>query len=100
MATLGTAALEEALTLYRDLSAERAAAIVSDELRRVGVRPHRRAGRPTRPLTGWAALTVSEQRVALLVSDGLTNRSTAAALCVSESTVSTPPAIRRSGQLS
>lgn len=42
-----------------------------------------------RPDTAWGTLTTMEQRVATLISDGHTNRSAAAALHLSPSTVST-----------
>jgi DNA-binding CsgD family transcriptional regulator len=51
------------------------------ELIAAGARPRRVA------LSGWESLTVSEQRVARLVADGLTNREIAERLFVSEKTV-------------
>jgi pimeloyl-ACP methyl ester carboxylesterase/DNA-binding CsgD family transcriptional regulator len=47
------------------------------------------AVRPRRPVTGWAALTNAERRVADLVAAGLANREVAEHLCVSRYTVET-----------
>jgi DNA-binding CsgD family transcriptional regulator len=44
---------------------------------------------PQRPSSGWDALTPCEQKVALLIADGHTNRSAAAVLVVSPNTVGT-----------
>jgi DNA-binding CsgD family transcriptional regulator len=42
-----------------------------------------------RPLEGWYALTETEERVALLIADGHTNRSAAERLVLSPNTVAT-----------
>src|SRR5260370_39595157 len=56
-------------------------------LRAHGIRPHRTYRE--RPATGWAALTPTEQHIADLVVQGLSNPDIAAALFLSRNTVHT-----------
>jgi DNA-binding CsgD family transcriptional regulator len=58
-------------------------------LQAAGVRRRRWSAVPTRPESGWEALTPMERKVALLVADGHTNRSAAEELVLSASTVGT-----------
>lgn len=73
--------LRRGLALARSCGAIRVAARAEDELRASGARP--------RPATsgGFDALTVSEQRVARLAADGLTNRQIADELFLARKTV-------------
>jgi len=54
-----------------------------------GVRRRSWATTPDRPATGWDSLTPAEQRVAVLIADGHTNRAAATLLGVSTNTVAT-----------
>lgn len=81
--------LREALAAYERVGAERGVRATAEALGRAGA-PVRPPGSTTRRATsGWAALTEAEVRVAELVSAGHTNRSAAAELGVSASTVGT-----------
>ncbi|ONI72143.1 hypothetical protein BWI15_18885 [Kribbella sp. ALI-6-A] len=85
----GVAALERALDSYTELGATALAVPVQAALQAAGVRRRRWAAVPTRPESGWEALTPMERKVALLVADGHTNRSAAEELVLSASTVGT-----------
>jgi DNA-binding CsgD family transcriptional regulator len=54
-----------------------------------GVRRRRLVSATLRPREGWAALTVTEERVARLIAEGHTNRSAAQQLVLSPNTVAT-----------
>jgi DNA-binding CsgD family transcriptional regulator len=73
--------LRRALALARDAGAERVAAQAETELRATGARPRHTV------VTGVAALTASERRVAEQAARGLTNREIAQALFVTARTV-------------
>jgi DNA-binding CsgD family transcriptional regulator/tetratricopeptide (TPR) repeat protein len=80
--------LAEALDHYEALGASRFEARAHAALRGIGARRGRRGSRE-RPLTGWDSLTKSEQAVAELVAEGLTNREVAQRLYISPHTVNT-----------
>ncbi|GAA0634937.1 LuxR family transcriptional regulator [Kutzneria viridogrisea] len=95
-ATLGGAdreaaieALDAAWDAYTEMGAVASAARVQRLLQGAGVRRRRWAPAPSRPETGWAALTEMERTVALLIADGHTNRSAAQELTLSPSTINT-----------
>jgi DNA-binding CsgD family transcriptional regulator len=77
--------LQRALRIYAQVGAERDAARVTERLRDAEARPRTR--RAKAPTFGWGSVTVTEQRVAELVADGLTNRQIAAELFLSRHTV-------------
>ncbi|MCX2947824.1 helix-turn-helix transcriptional regulator [Lentzea sp. NEAU-D7] len=86
--------LNHALGGYDEIEAELDSARVRRTLRRLGVRRRRTAVRrqddqeqEPRPRTGWDSLTGTEQKVARLVADGLTNRQVAKELFISPHTV-------------
>lgn len=86
--------LNRALAGYDEIEAELDSARVRRTLRRLGVRRRRTTTRRTdepepepRPRTGWDSLTGTEQKVARLVADGLTNRQVAKELFISPHTV-------------
>lgn len=85
----GVATLERALDTLTALGATAPAAKIQAVLQAAGVRRRRWAAVPARAQEGWEALTPMERRVALLVAEGHTNRSAAAELVVSASTVGT-----------
>ncbi len=80
------ARLHDAHDRYRQLGATESMARVRARLRAAGVRlqPGRRSGRPA---FGWGSLTETEQRIAHLVADGLTNRQIARHMFLSSHTV-------------
>ncbi|MDN3357534.1 LuxR family transcriptional regulator [Actinomadura sp. DC4] len=78
--------LDRALDGYRRIGARRDAARVRARLRALGVR-RRHWSTTQRPATGWAALTATEQKVALLVAQGLTNRQVATRMFISPHTI-------------
>jgi DNA-binding CsgD family transcriptional regulator len=79
-------ALAEALARYQGVDAARDSARVRARLRRLGVRrSHGR--RKDRPVSGWASLTESEQRVARVIAEGLTTGQAAQRLFISPHTV-------------
>ncbi len=79
--------LGRALEIYGEAHASRDETRVRARLRELGVR--RRLVTPSRPETGWGALTDSELGVVRLVAEGMTNRQVANQLYVSPHTVST-----------
>src|ERR671919_929072 len=78
--------LERAVVAYQQLGAERDAARVRSRLRAIGVR-WRHGRRTDRPVSGWASLTDTEQAVAELVAEGLTNAEVAERMYLSRHTV-------------
>jgi len=78
--------LEAALTGYAETGAVRDVARVRRRLRRMGVR-HRHWAYANRPVAGWGSLTDTERAVALLVTQGWTNRQVAQQMFVSVHTV-------------
>ena len=80
------ARLHDAHDRYRQLGATDSMARVRARLRATGVRlqPGRGSGRPA---FGWGSLTETEQRIAHLVADGLTNRQIARHMFLSSHTV-------------
>ncbi|MEU9887015.1 AAA family ATPase [Sphaerisporangium sp. NPDC051011] len=79
-------ALERALARYEEAEAVRDAARVRRGLREMGVR-HRHWATADRPVSGWASLTDTERTVALLVTEGWTNRQVADQMFISVHTV-------------
>ncbi|MEQ7009323.1 AAA family ATPase [Actinopolymorpha sp. B17G11] len=77
--------LDQALVLYDAADATRDTDRVRARLRTLGLR--RRRFTPTRPTTGWSALSGSELGVARLVAAGLTNKAVADQLYLSRHTV-------------
>lgn len=77
---------ERAVACYERSAAVRDAARVRSRLRELGVR-HRHWNYSNRPLTGWASLTDTEQSVARLVAQGLTNRQAADQMFLSRHTI-------------
>ncbi|MQY02110.1 LuxR family transcriptional regulator [Actinomadura macrotermitis] len=77
---------DQALELYQRHGAVRDAARVRSRLREIGVR-RRHWSRRARPETGWASLTESEQKIAELAAQGLTNRQIAERLFLSVHTI-------------
>jgi DNA-binding NarL/FixJ family response regulator len=78
--------LDQAMIAYGSAGATWHTARVTRRLRTLGVR-RRNWKHTTRPVTGWDSLTSTEQKVATLVSQGLTNRQAASHLFVSPHTV-------------
>jgi DNA-binding CsgD family transcriptional regulator len=60
---------------------------VRQRLRRLGIRRRHWATRAPGPVTGWNALTGTEQAVARLVAEGLSNAQVAARMYISTHTV-------------
>jgi DNA-binding CsgD family transcriptional regulator len=83
---MAVARLHDAHDRYRQLGATDSMARVRARLRAAGVRlqPGRRSGRPA---FGWGSLTETEQRIAHLVAEGLTNRQIAGHMFLSSHTV-------------
>jgi DNA-binding NarL/FixJ family response regulator len=87
--TVAVAALDRARDAFAALGASADATRVQRVMHAAGVRRRRWSSVPIRPESGWDALTAMERRVALLIADGHTNRSAAAELVLSTSTIST-----------
>ncbi|MGW4464302.1 helix-turn-helix transcriptional regulator [Micromonospora sp. NPDC004704] len=85
--TGGLAALERAEQVFETCGASAPVAGIRRILQAAGVRRPRRPATERRPETGWAALTATERRVAQLVANGHTNKSAAAELFLSPSTI-------------
>lgn len=81
-------ALDKALALYGHLDAAWDTARAEARLRQSGIRRGVR-GRRKRPKHGWEALTETENKVVLLVADGLSNPEVAAQMFLSRRTVQT-----------
>ena len=79
---------DDALSAYEWLGAERDLARVDAALRALGRRRGRR-GRRARPASGWGSLTTTEQTVARLAADGLSNTEIADRMFISRHTVHT-----------
>jgi DNA-binding CsgD family transcriptional regulator len=82
------AAYLQAVSIYSDLGAAWDIRRADTRLRRYGIRRGTRSARH-RPATGWAALTPTEQRIAQLIAEGLSNPDIASRLYLSRSTVQT-----------
>jgi DNA-binding CsgD family transcriptional regulator len=80
--------LEQALEIYERLDAARDLARAEAVLREAGIRRGRRGPR-SRPQIGWDSLTPTEQTVAALVAEGLSNPQIGQRLYVSRRTVQT-----------
>jgi DNA-binding CsgD family transcriptional regulator len=80
------ASLREAYALYEQLGTVGAMARVRSQLRATGVRLHHWK-RAAKPAYGWESLTETEQRIADLVAQGLSNRQVAGRLFLSTHTV-------------
>jgi DNA-binding CsgD family transcriptional regulator/tetratricopeptide (TPR) repeat protein len=80
--------LERAVEIYERLEATRDLARTEAVLRTAGVRRGRRGAR-SRPQHGWSSLTPTEQTVARLVAEGLSNPQIGDRLYVSRRTVQT-----------
>jgi len=79
--------LKEALAGYQEAQADRDSARVRLRLRKLGVRARHWSAGPGRPLTGWDSLTETEQAVARLVAQGLSNKQLSARMYISDHTV-------------
>jgi DNA-binding CsgD family transcriptional regulator len=82
-------ALDDALAIYATLDAAWDIARATARLRQAGVRRGRRGGLAKRPLHGWAALTDTETKIALLVAEGLSNPDIGTQMYLSPRTVQT-----------
>ncbi len=79
--------LKEALGGYGQVGAGRDQARIRRRLRRLGIRGRHWSTPAARPVTGWDSLTDTEQAVAGLVAEGLSNNQVAARLYISTHTV-------------
>jgi DNA-binding CsgD family transcriptional regulator len=79
--------LKGALGGYRQVGADRDQARIRRRLRQFGIRRRHWATSPARPVTGWQSLTDTEQAVAGLVAEGLSNNQVAARMYISTHTV-------------
>jgi DNA-binding NarL/FixJ family response regulator len=82
-------ALARALAGYQQLGAAWDIRRAQGRLAPLGVRRPRSAASPTRPQTGWTALTPTEVRVARLIAEGQSNTDIATSLFISRNTVQT-----------
>jgi DNA-binding CsgD family transcriptional regulator len=80
------ARFDEAVEIYERLQASRDAARAQARARAVGIRQGRRGYR-RRPRSGWASLTETEERVAALAAEGLSNPEIAGRMYISRRTV-------------
>jgi DNA-binding CsgD family transcriptional regulator len=83
----GIAALDEAWDIFTEFGAQGDALRVQRILRTAGIRRRRWMKGSPRPLEGWDSLTPMEQKVAIQVARGDSNRTAAAALFLSPHTV-------------
>jgi DNA-binding CsgD family transcriptional regulator len=79
--------LKEALDGYRRVGADRDQARIRRRLRQLGIRRRHWSAPSARPATGWDSLTETEQAVARLVAEGLSNSQAAARMYISTHTV-------------
>ena len=79
-------AAKEAFSRYQQLGATDSGRLLRNDLHAVGLEV-RTTRTPTRPLSGWASFTPSEEAVVALVGEGLTNTEIADRLFVSRRTV-------------
>jgi DNA-binding CsgD family transcriptional regulator len=79
--------LKEALGGYSQVGADRDHARIRRRLRPLGVRRRHWSTPPARPVTGWDSLSGTEQAVAGLVAQGLSNNQVAARMYISPHTV-------------
>jgi DNA-binding CsgD family transcriptional regulator len=79
--------LKTALDGYRQAGADRDQARIRRRLRKLGVRRRHWTTPPARPVTGWDSLTDTEQAVAALVAQGLSNNQVAGRMYISTHTV-------------
>ena len=84
----GRTLLDEAFELYRESGAQRAEDALAGEARSFGIRRGAR-GRRQRPVSGWSALTATEERIAGLVAEGMTNGEIGDRLYIGRGTVAT-----------
>jgi DNA-binding CsgD family transcriptional regulator len=82
------AAGRRALSIYGAIGARRDDVRLAAALRARGIATTRR-GRPPRGTSGWARLSTTEERVARLIADGLTNTEIGRQLAISPRTVET-----------
>jgi DNA-binding CsgD family transcriptional regulator len=80
--------LKAALSGYGQISTERDQARIRQRLREFGIHSRHWTSSPARPVTGWDSLTSTEQAVADLVAQGLSNNRIAARMYISTHTVS------------
>jgi DNA-binding CsgD family transcriptional regulator len=80
------AQLDRALATYEEAGATRDTVRVRKRLHSLGIRRHK-STRAERPVSGWASLTNTEQSVADLVAEGLTNPQVAGRMFLSRHTV-------------
>jgi DNA-binding CsgD family transcriptional regulator len=85
----GLSALDRAWELFDRHAAYGEVRNVQRLMQSAGVRRRRLVSATLRPREGWAALTVTEERVARLIAEGHTNRSAAQQLVLSPNTVAT-----------
>lgn len=78
----------EARVTFEELGAQRRLASLAAALRAFGIRSGSRTSR-RRPTTGWESLTPTEEKISVLVAQGLTNQQIADGLFVSRYTVET-----------
>lgn len=83
------AALNEAVELYAGFGATWDIRRTDARLRRQGIRRGVRGARTPRTVTGWAALTDTERRVAMLIAEGRSTVDIAAVMFLSRRTVQT-----------
>jgi DNA-binding CsgD family transcriptional regulator len=79
--------LKEALGGYRQVDADRDQARIRRRLRQLGIRRRHWITPSVRPVAGWGSLTGTEQAVAGLVAQGLSNNQVAARMYISTHTV-------------
>jgi DNA-binding CsgD family transcriptional regulator len=81
------AALNEAVSLYEDLDAHWDIRRADSRLRAHGIRRGVRGRRPSRPASGWEALTPTELRIATMVAGGASTPDIARGMFLSRRTV-------------